>query len=105
MNIGQFVDAESVRSFAENLPHVLVSRTFTFFCSDPVNQAPVLGARPFANPRNADDACAVSWVGQAPAGAAKVALWAYHVVDPSSPLDKTQHETTLILRRGDEHRA
>ncbi len=35
MNIGQFVDAESVRSFAENLPHVLVSRTFTFFCSDP----------------------------------------------------------------------
>lgn len=35
MNIGQFVDTEQVRAFAESLPNVLIARTFTFFCSDP----------------------------------------------------------------------
>lgn len=35
MNIGQFIDTEQVRAFAESLPNVLIARTFAFFCSDP----------------------------------------------------------------------
>ncbi|MHA1372094.1 MAG: disulfide reductase, partial [Promethearchaeota archaeon] len=34
VNIGMFVDCEAVRDFARKLPNVLVSRTFSFFCSD-----------------------------------------------------------------------
>ncbi len=43
--------------------------------------------------------CAVSCVGQPPAAPAKIALWAYHVVDPAGPLHKTQSGATLALYR------
>ncbi len=71
-----------------------------FFVSDLVNQATTLSTKPFANPRNEANPCAVSWVGQPPVGSAKVTLWAYHVVDPAG-LEKTQRGTTCIIKRGD----
>jgi enamine deaminase RidA (YjgF/YER057c/UK114 family) len=72
-----------------------------FFCSDLLNQAPALEARPFSNPRNTDALCAVSWVSQAPAPPAKVTLWAYHVHDPNCELEKIQEDTSLSFRRGE----
>jgi enamine deaminase RidA (YjgF/YER057c/UK114 family) len=72
-----------------------------FFCSDVANQAGALEARPFANPRDTEAPCAVSWVGQAPAPPAKVALWAYHLRDAAGPLTKTLDDHTVTLRRGD----
>jgi enamine deaminase RidA (YjgF/YER057c/UK114 family) len=72
-----------------------------FFCSDLPNQAAVLKARPFSNPRNTAEPCAVSWVGQPPVPSGKLALWAYHVGDPSGGLDKTQEGTSLKVSRGE----
>jgi len=72
-----------------------------FFCSDLVNQADALAARPFSNPHNTDEPCAVSWVCQSPVPPAKVSLWAYHVSDSSCKLDKVQEGTSLTLRRGE----
>jgi len=71
-----------------------------FFCSDLSNQAAALEARPFSNPRHADEPCAVSWVRQPSVPPAKVALWAYHVSDPGSKLDKALEDASLTLRRG-----
>ncbi|MCX7015201.1 MAG: Rid family hydrolase [Candidatus Sumerlaeota bacterium] len=71
-----------------------------FFCSDLANQVAALEARPLSNPHNVDDPCAVSWVRQSPGGPAKVALWAYHVSDPESALDKSLRDGSLTLRRG-----
>lgn len=71
-----------------------------FFCSDLINQAPALNARPFSNRRNHEQPCAVSWIGQPPMPPAKVAMWAYHVADPKKPLDKTSADSSLIIRRG-----
>ena len=70
-----------------------------FFCSDLSNQAAALEARPFANPHNTDQPCAVSWVCQPPIPPAKVVLWAYHVSDPSCELNKSQEKTSLTFRR------
>lgn len=88
-----------------------------FFCSDLPNQAAVLESCPFANPGiippgkipggiisggiDTDEPCAVSWVCQPPAPPAKVALWAYHVSDPGSALDKIKQGASLSLRRGE----
>ena len=72
-----------------------------FFCSDLSNQKAALEARPFSNPRNADQPCAISWAGQAPVPPAEVALWAYHVSDPNGELDKIQDGASLTLTRGD----
>ena len=72
-----------------------------FFCSDISNQANLLGESAFSNPRGDDDACAVSCVGQPPGGPAKVAMWAYHVVDPRGPVEKRRDGNTLTLSRGD----
>jgi enamine deaminase RidA (YjgF/YER057c/UK114 family) len=72
-----------------------------FFCSDLVNQAALLQTQPFANPRNTCEPCAVSWVSQTPAAPAKVALWAYHVSDPSCKPDKIQQDTSVVFRRGE----
>lgn len=69
-------------------------------CSDLPNQAPLLAAAPISNPVARDDPCAVSWIGQAPSGPAKVALWSYHMAD-AQPLDKTRFDNTLVLARGD----
>jgi enamine deaminase RidA (YjgF/YER057c/UK114 family) len=71
-----------------------------FFCSDLINQARALDALPFSNRRNAEQPCAISWIGQPPIPPAKVAMWAYHVADPNKPLDKTLADSSLILRRG-----
>jgi enamine deaminase RidA (YjgF/YER057c/UK114 family) len=71
------------------------------FLSDPVNQAPSLEGSPLASPASP---CAVSCVGQPPANGAKVALWAYHLVDPAGPLDKSMRDATCIVHRnGVEH--
>ena len=35
INIADHVDVEAVRGFAEKEPHVVVSRTYTYMCSDP----------------------------------------------------------------------
>ena len=72
-----------------------------FFCSDLANQAALLKTRPFANPCNTGEPCAVSWVRQPPVGAAKVALWAYHVSDPGCKPDKIQDDTSVTFRRGE----
>lgn len=71
-----------------------------FFCSDMINQAAALAVVPFANPRRPDTPCAISWVGQAPMAPAKIALWAYHVLDLAAPLNKAQRDATLLLQRG-----
>lgn len=65
-----------------------------FFCSDPANQAVALRARD----RLLGD-CAVSVVGQAPIGPGKVALWAYHLIDPAGPLDTARAGSTFVLKR------
>ena len=70
-----------------------------FFCSDLAQQVGALTNRPFSNPHATDDPCAVSWVGQAPAPPANVALWAYHVADPAGALDKRWMDATLTWRR------
>jgi len=72
-----------------------------FFCSDLINQAGALEARPFSNPKNQDEPCAVSWVCQSPLPPAKVSLWAYHISDPDCKLDKAQQGASLILGRGE----
>ena len=71
-----------------------------FFCSDLSNQAAALGACSFSRRTERDGPCAVSWVGQPPAGAAKVVLWAYHINDPRGAIEKCQEGDTLTLRRG-----
>jgi enamine deaminase RidA (YjgF/YER057c/UK114 family) len=72
-----------------------------FFCSDLTNQAGALDARPFSNPQNPDEPCAVSWVCQPPLPPAKVSLWAYHISDPDCKLDKARQGASLILGRGE----
>mgnify|MGYP001806499571 CR=1 FL=1 len=64
------------------------------FCSDPANQAEQL----LTSPLLADD-CATSWVGQAPVGPGKVALWAYHLGDPRGPLATSRDGATFALHR------
>ena len=71
-----------------------------FFCSDLVNQASTLEARPFSNPRNAADPCAVSWVCQPPVPPVKIALWAYHVRVPEGAPTKIQRDTSMEFVRG-----
>ena len=72
-----------------------------FFCSDLTNQVGALAARPFPNPKNPDEPCAVSWVCQSPLPPAKVSLWAYHISDPDCKLDKARQGASLILGRGE----
>lgn len=55
-----------------------------FFCSDLANQVAALAAGTSSNRDLPDEICAISWVQQPPAPPAKVALWAYHVLDPAS---------------------
>jgi hypothetical protein len=70
-----------------------------FFCSDLTNQTGALTARPFSNPQNPDDPCAISHVCQPPLPPAKVSLWAYHISDSDSELEKEKQGTSLILKR------
>jgi enamine deaminase RidA (YjgF/YER057c/UK114 family) len=64
------------------------------FCSDPANQAPVLRANALLNGHGA-----VSLVGQAPVGPAKIALWAYHLIEPGGTLHTRREEATFALQR------
>jgi enamine deaminase RidA (YjgF/YER057c/UK114 family) len=70
-----------------------------FFCSDLANQVPELDARSFSRPGDREHPCAVSRVCMPPAPPAKVALWAFHVRDPESPLLKRQEGDTLVWSR------
>jgi len=72
-----------------------------FFCSDLLNQTTELKTCSFSNPDDTNDPCAVSWVGQPPAGPAKLSLWAYHINDPSCELEKSRKNAHLSLKRGD----
>ena len=72
-----------------------------FFCSDLVNQSPVLAKWSLSCPQQADEPCAVTWSGQPPVCKSKVALWAYLVDDPRGSLDKQQNGNSLILKRGE----
>ncbi len=72
-----------------------------YFCSDPVNQAGVLVRAAAADePYGAGGRCAVSIIGEPPAGPARVALWAWHIRDPRGQLDKHPDRGGLTLRRG-----
>jgi len=73
-----------------------------FFCSDLMNQAGILQSHSFSDPHNIGELCAVSWICQPSVPPVKVALWAYHINDPKSQLEKTKEDTALILKR-DSH--
>jgi len=68
-----------------------------FFCSDLANQVILLKAHPMI----ADESCSISLVNQPPLPDAKIALWAYHLSDPSGVLEKTCDGSTMTLRRGE----
>ena len=70
-----------------------------FLCSDLVSQAPALAARSLSSRESPDEPCAVSWINQPPAPPARVAMWAYHVSDPTRPLDKRLDGPTLTWNR------
>jgi len=72
-----------------------------FFCSDLPNQADALNICPLSSSQSGDAPCAISWVNQAPAHPAKVALWAYHIIDPLAELSKSQTASSLSISRGD----
>lgn len=88
---------ETLQALGANARDAVLRR---FFCSDVANQTAVLNVSPFANPDNAGDLCAVSWVGQPPSAPAHVAVWAYHIHDPRAPLDKRHESNTLTVNRG-----
>ena len=50
-----------------------------FFCSDLINQSPILQAENFSCLDSTKSFSAISWINQPPAGAAKIAMWAYHI--------------------------
>jgi enamine deaminase RidA (YjgF/YER057c/UK114 family) len=62
------------------------------FCSDLATQLPALRARP-------SQPGVTSIVGQAPTPPAKVALWAYHMIDPAG-LQRTDSGNTTTITRG-----
>jgi enamine deaminase RidA (YjgF/YER057c/UK114 family) len=64
------------------------------FCSDVVNQSPLLGGFRAAYPG------AFSVVGQSPLPAAKLALWSQHWCDPAAPLETRQNQDSFACRRG-----
>lgn len=72
-----------------------------WYCSDLVNQAPLLEACPIAKRGGGDTPCAVSWIGQPAVPGSKFAVWAYHVRDPRGPLVKNVADSVLSLDRGD----
>lgn len=64
------------------------------FCSDVVNQAPLL--KPFSRAHPG----AFSAIGQPPADGSRFALWSYHLVDPNKPLKSTGGADGFSLDRG-----
>ena len=72
-----------------------------WYCSDLVNQAPLLENCPIAKRGGGDTPCAVSWIGQPAVPASKFALWAYHLQDPDGPLVKCAKDSELSLDRGE----
>lgn len=72
-----------------------------FFCSDVVNQASALAVHDLSVAGGGASPCAVSWVGQPPEPPAKLALWAYHIQDPTGPLDKKLQPPALCVDRGE----
>lgn len=72
-----------------------------FFCSDLPNQAASFKTQYLSSLGDPLDPCAVSWVCQPPMPPAKVGLWAYHVKDSETPLEKQANQGSLEVRRGD----
>lgn len=72
-----------------------------FFCSDPANQEAVIADIPLTNRDYTDETCAISLVGQPPIPPAKIAMWAYHVNDPSGRIDKTSRNGSVHIKRGE----
>ena len=64
------------------------------FCSDPTNQNDALKNSALFKANGA-----VSIIGQPPVGAAKVAFWAYHLIDVN-PLVTRCYNNTFVLERG-----
>ncbi len=71
-----------------------------FHCSDLQNQAEHLRGDAFSDGERSG-ACAVSWVGQAPAGDARVSLCAYFVSEQNGSVDLCRAENTVELDRGE----
>ncbi len=71
-----------------------------FFCSDLPNQVDALEAHPLSTRSGGVGRPAVSWIGQAPASTAKVALSAYHVRDPEG-LCTTRCNGSVAFSRGE----
>ncbi len=90
--------AKAVKSIGLDMDTAIWRR---FMCSDLINQSDLLRLRPFSNPDDSDELCAISWVGQDPATPAKVGMWAHHIFDPSAPLKKSKSGRTLTLDRGE----
>ena len=86
------------QAYARVLAHVGSDRSSAVFrrvfCSDPANQYAELQTSPLL-----DEDAAVSLVGQAPVGPAKVAFWAYHLLD-SVPNEVSRYPNTFVLHRG-----
>ena len=72
-----------------------------FFCSDLPNQTSSLELRTISNPDFEENLSAVSWLNQPPAYPAKIAMWAYHLLDPLSELAKSKAKHSLSLKRGE----
>ncbi len=72
-----------------------------FFCRDIARHAHALVQCDFSTPGARGEQCAVSRVGQPPLPPAKVALWAYHIVDPANRVQKQRTDDSLTVRRGE----
>jgi len=69
-------------------------------CSDLSTQATILAEHPLCQPTKSDAVCAISYVGQPPISPRKISMWAYHVIDPTGPLDKAYAaDDSFMLRR------
>ncbi|MFA5645344.1 MAG: Rid family hydrolase [Candidatus Ratteibacteria bacterium] len=79
------------------LPHSAIFRRF--FCAKLYRNAPYLLTKNFSNPYAPDTPCAISWIEQPLCTGGQIALWAYHIKDPSSSLKKKNEASSLILTR------
>lgn len=80
-----------------NLP--LESAVFRrVFLSDAINQIPLLRTTPIAD--DTTDSTALSVIGQAPAGGAKVSMLAYHMAGPGRVTRRRLSRNHLLVERG-----
>ncbi len=70
-----------------------------FFCSDLINQYQTIRKYSVVGSEKYDK-CAVSFVSQSPYPEAKIALWAYHIIDRNQPILKSIDGLGMKLKRG-----